>query len=51
MMETILAGEIAERVAGTKLAWDPKLRAFDCAAANAFLKSSYRRGWEIPGLL
>ena len=50
MMETILAGEIAERVAGTKLAWDPARRAFDCAAANAFLKSSYRKGWEIEGL-
>jgi len=50
MMETILAGEIAERVAGTKIAWDPKHRVFDCIAANAFLKSSYRDGWTIPGL-
>ena len=50
MMETILAGEIAERVAGTKLAWDPKSRVFDCIAANAFLKSSYRKGWGIEGL-
>ena len=50
MMETILAGEIAERVSGTKLAWDPKNRVFDCIAANAFLKSSYRKGWEIDVL-
>ena len=32
------------------IAWDPARRAFDCAAANAFLKSSYRKGWEIEGL-
>jgi len=49
-METILAGEISERLPGTKLAWDAKRRVFDCAAANAFLKSSYRKGWEIEGL-
>ena len=47
MMETILTGEIAERLPGTKLAWDPKRRSFDCAAANAFLKSSYRAGWTL----
>ena len=50
MMETILAGEIAERVAGTKLAWNAKSRRFDNAAANEFLVRPYRKGWEIPGL-
>ena len=43
-------GEIAERVVGSKLTWDAKARRFDNAAANAFLKREYRKGWEIPGL-
>ena len=45
-----VAGEIAERVAGTKITWDPKARRFDNAAANAFLTRDYRKGWEISGL-
>ena len=50
MRECVIAGEIAERVAGTKIAWDAKTRRFDSAAANAFLTRPYRKGWEIPGL-
>ena len=50
MRECVIAGEIAERVQGTKLAWDVKKRRFDSDAANAFLTRSYRKGWEIPGL-
>ena len=50
MRECVIAGEIAERVMGTKISWDAKARRFDSAAANAFLTRSYRKGWEIPGL-
>ena len=50
MRECVIAGEIAERVQGVKLAWDAKRRRFDSDAANAFLARSYRKGWEIPGL-
>ena len=50
MRECVIAGEIAERVMGTKISWDAKARCFDSAAANAFLTRPYRKGWEIPGL-
>ena len=50
MRECVIAGEIAERVVGTKITWDAKARRFDSAAANAFLTRPYRKGWEIPGL-
>ena len=50
MRECVIAGEIAERVQGTKLAWDAKRRRFDSDAANAFLTRPYRKGWEITGL-
>lgn len=50
MMDTILVGQIAERLPGTRLAWDRTRRAFDLPAANAFLTRPYRAGWEVPGL-
>ncbi len=50
MRECVIVGEIAERVVGTRLAWDAKARRFDNPAANAFLSRPYRKGWEIPGL-
>ena len=50
MMETILTGEIAERLPGTALSWNARERRFDSAAANAFLTSSYRKGWKVEGL-
>jgi len=46
----VIAGEIAERVPGTRIAWDAKSRRFDSEAANAFLTRQYRKGWEIPGI-
>ena len=50
MRECVIAGEIAERVPGVKLAWDAEARRFDNPAANDFLTRPYRMGWEIPGL-
>jgi len=51
MRECVIAGEIAERVPGEKIVWDPAARRFDNDAANAFLTREYRSGWEIPGLV
>jgi predicted dehydrogenase len=51
MRECVIAGEIAERVQGTKITWDAKTRRFDSAAANEFLTRPYRKGWEIPGMV
>jgi len=50
MRECVIAGEIAERVQGTKIRWDASARRFDNEAANAFLTRKYRRGWEVPGM-
>lgn len=50
MMDTILVGQVAERLPGTKLAWNAGTRAFGTAAADAFLARPYHAGWEIPGL-
>ena len=50
MMDTILIGQVAERLPGTKLAWNVGTRTFGNAAADAFLTRPYRAGWEIPGL-
>lgn len=50
MMDTILVGQIAERLPGAKLTWNAQKRAFGNAAADAFLTRPYRAGWEVPGL-
>jgi hypothetical protein len=50
MRECVIAGEIAERVPGTKISWNAAERRFDSAAANEFLTRKYRSGWEIPGM-
>ena len=50
MMDTILVGQIAERLPGAKLTWNAQKRAFGNAAADAFLTRTYRAGWEVPGL-
>ena len=50
MMETILDGEVAERLPGTRLAWNAAARKFGNSAADAFLSSKYRKGWETEGL-
>ena len=50
MRECVIAGEIAERVPGTRIAWDAKARRFDSEAANKFLTRTYRKGWEVPGM-
>jgi hypothetical protein len=47
MAEAIILGTVAIRVPETVLAWDaPRMRT-DSPAANAFLRRTYRAGWDV----
>jgi len=49
--EMVLMGTIALRFPGRKLAWDAGAMRFpDVAEAQRFVRRTYRRGWEVPGL-
>ena len=50
MMDAVLLGGVAERLPERRHVWNDSSRSFDTAEATAMLKSSYRKGWEIPGL-
>ena len=51
MVEAILLGNIAARAPDTLLTWDPSaMRITNSEAANGFLRRTYRKGWELPGL-
>ena len=51
MVETILLGNVAERMPDTLLNWDaPNMQISNVPAANKFLRRTYRKGWELPGL-
>ena len=50
MMDAVLLGGVAERLPGRRHVWNDATRAFDTDEATAMLKSSYRKGWELPGL-
>ena len=51
LTETVLLGNIAVRFPNEKLEWDSKtLRITNNQQANAFVRSEYRKGWEIQGL-
>lgn len=50
MMETVLTGAVAERVADTKLAWCPVSRTFGNPQADKLLRPVYRAGWNVAGL-
>ncbi len=51
MVEAILLGNVAERVPDTLLHWDaPSMAITNVAEANRFLRRTYRKGWELPGL-
>src|SRR5262249_53479541 len=48
LTETILLGNVAMKVAGTKLLWDgPNLKFTNETAANKFLHTEYRKGWTL----
>ena len=46
LAETLLLGNVAARAGKKKLLWDGR-RITNDEAANAFLKTSYRPGWEL----
>jgi predicted dehydrogenase len=47
LTETMLLGNIAVRVGGSKLAWDAAKLAFaNSSAATAFVTKEYRKGWD-----
>jgi predicted dehydrogenase len=49
LSETVLLGCVALRFPETTLRWDSAALAFgNLDAANAFVRRSYRRGWELP---
>ena len=51
LTEAALLGTIAVRFPGRKLTWDSAAQKFpDAADATAFVRSPYRKGWEVPGL-
>ena len=51
MVEAILLGNVAERVPDNLLNWDaPSMRIANGQEANRFLRRTYRKGWELPGL-
>ncbi|MDD4868991.1 MAG: Gfo/Idh/MocA family oxidoreductase [Kiritimatiellae bacterium] len=51
MVEAVLLGNVAERVPDTLLNWDaPNMQITNVPAANKFLRRTYRKGWELPGL-
>ncbi|HNS00553.1 MAG TPA: Gfo/Idh/MocA family oxidoreductase [Planctomycetota bacterium] len=51
LAEIVLLGTVALRCPGETLLWDgPAMQVTNIADANAFLKRSYRAGWEVEGL-
>lgn len=51
LTEAVLLGGVATRFPNTTLEWDAaRLRFRNLAAANAFLRRTYRKGWEVKGL-
>jgi hypothetical protein len=51
LTESILLGGIASRFPQTTLEWDAAaMKIKNVAAANAFVRRSYRQGWEVKGL-
>ncbi|HUG93864.1 MAG TPA: Gfo/Idh/MocA family oxidoreductase [Planctomycetaceae bacterium] len=51
LTETVLLGCIAARFPEQTLEWDSEqLRFTNVRGANEFVRSEYRKGWEVPGL-
>lgn len=51
IVESILLGNVAERVPDTLLNWDSSgMKIANSETANRFLRRSYRKGWELAGL-
>jgi len=51
LTETVLLGNIAVRFPNERLEWDSQTLKFtNHSPANAFVKTEYRKGWELDGL-
>ena len=51
LTEAVLLGSVAVRFPETTLEWDSAKLAFtNEKAANAFVRSAYRKGWGVAGL-
>jgi len=51
LTEMVLLGCLATRFPRTTLRWDPQaLKSPNVAEANAFVRKTYRKGWEVEGL-
>jgi predicted dehydrogenase len=51
LTEFVLLGVVANRVPGKQLTWNAaELKLEGSAEAQALLKRTYRKGWEVPGL-
>ena len=51
LTEMVLLGCLATRFPKTDLTWDTKaLKVTNLAEANQFVRKTYRKGWEVPGL-
>jgi len=51
MTETVLLGTVAIRVPGKVLEWDAaRMRIPNAPEAERYLRRTYRKGWEVPGL-
>lgn len=47
LVKTVLLGNVLAQTGKCKLLWDGH-RATNNAAANAFTRTTYRPGWELP---
>ena len=51
LTETVLLGVLAARFPGKRLQWDAaNLKVTNLPEANQYVRSTYRRGWEVEGL-
>jgi hypothetical protein len=51
LTEMVLLGVLAARFPGKKLQWDaPNLKVTNLPEANQYVRTSYRKGWEVAGL-
>ncbi len=50
LTEAVLLGGVASRFPQTTMKWDSAALAFAEDPANAFLRRTYRAGWEVKGL-
>jgi predicted dehydrogenase len=51
LTESVLLGCLSTRFPKTTLAWDaPNMRVTNVQEANAFVRRTYRKGWEVEGL-